>query len=277
MNNYVKLWAKELLYKNTIKLFTASFLSFIVRWGAFILILLTPIIFINSGAFEYICNYTGTTLGVVISIVSYIVLTFGLLCFASGVGLGEQWIYAQRLRGTKVKSRFLFKFLSPKKSVRALNLYIKTLFLKSMWLVYFIIPPTICYGCAHFLTTQNADKITVFIPTLAGAILSSTFFVLIKSVFARYSQAQYYMCTRNATAKESLAFSLEATDGHLNDRTVLHFTLIGWVLSCIFIVPIIYAVPYIKLCNAAFTDECCTYTQNTTKYAVNILGLQPNI
>ncbi len=277
MNNYVKLWAKELLYKNTIKLFTASLLSFIMRWGTLALIVLFPVIFINSGAFDYICNYIGTSLGVAISTICYITLTFGLLCFASGVGLGEQWIYLQRLRGTKVKFRFLFKFLLPKKSVRALNLYIKSLLIKSMWLVYFIIPPAICYGCAHFLTTQNADRITVFIPTLAGAILSSTFFVLIKSVFARYSQAQYYMCTRNTTAKDAINLSIESTDGYLNDRTVLHFTLIGWVLSCIFIIPVIYAVPYIKLCNAVFTDECCTCTQTTTKYAVNILGLQPNI
>ena len=82
---------------------------------------------------------------------------------------------------------------------------------------------------------------------------------------------------KNASARESLNFSIAATDGHLNDSTVLYFSLIGWILSCVFIVPVFYTVPYIKLCNVAFMEECRHIPVSKTDYAVNILEIHPNI
>ncbi len=278
MNNHIKINAKQLLYKNTLRLFFISLLSLIFRLGAFALIILAPPIFINKGLFKILCNYTGVTTGIVISGVLYILLTFGLLCFASGVAMGEKWIYLQRLSGIKPRLRFLFKFLAPRKSIRALNLYTKTLSIKAMWLFYFLIPPGLCFGCAFYLISREADNTTIFIPALAGAVLLSASFVLLGSVFSRYSQGSFYMCThKNATAGESLNYSITATDGHLNDRTVLHFSLIGWVLSCVFIVPIVYAVPFIKLCNVAFIEEGRSIPLSKSEYAVNILEIHPNI
>ncbi len=278
MNNHVKIKAKQLLYKNTLRLFFISLLSFIFRLGAFALIILAPPVFINTGLFKILCNYTGMTTGVVTSIVLYILLTFLLLCFVSGVGMGEKWIYLQRLSGVKPKLRFLFKYLPPKKSIRAFNLYAKTLSLKIMWLLYFMIPPALCFGCALYLISRGADTTTIFITALAGSVLLSASLVLLGSVFSRYSQGAYYMCThKSATAKESLNFSITSTDGHLNNRTVLHFSLMGWVLSCVFVLPIVYAVPFIKLCNVAFIEECRSIPLSKSEYAVNILEIHPNI
>lgn len=141
MNNHVKIKAKQFLYKNTLRLFFISLLSLIFRFGAVALIILAPSVFINTGLFNILCDYIGVTAGVVISGVLYILLAFGLLCFASGVGMGEKWIYLQRLSGVKPRLRFLFKYLSPKKSIRAFNLYAKTFLLKILWLLYFMMPP----------------------------------------------------------------------------------------------------------------------------------------
>lgn len=278
MNNHVKIKAKQFLYKNTLRLFFISLLSLIFRLGAVALIILAPSVFINTGLFNILCDYIGVTAGVVISGVLYILLAFGLLCFASGVGMGEKWIYLQRLSGVKPRLRFLFKYLSPKKSIRAFNLYAKTFLLKILWLLYFMIPPALCFGCALYLISRGADTITIFITSLAGSVLLSASLVLLGSVFSRYSQSAFYMCTHKAaTARDALNFSITATDGHLNDRTVLHFSLIGWVLSCVFVLPIVYAVPFVKLCNVAFIEECRSIPLSKSEYAVNILEIHPNI
>ncbi len=278
MNNYVKIKAKELLYRNTLRLFLVSLLSFVFRWCALALTIFTPPIFINTGLFKTLCDYTGSTPGIIISVLLFMLLTLGLLCFASGIRIGEQWIYLQRFNGVKPKLRYLFKFLSPKKTIRALNLYTKIFSLKLMWLIYFVTPPVLCFGCTFYLISHGADNITILLPALAGAVLLSALLVLIQSIFARYSQGAFYMCThKGATARESLNFSITATDGHLNDRTVLHFSLMGWLLSCVLILPIIYAVPYIKLCNVTFAEECRSIPSSTSKYAVNILEIHPNI
>lgn len=278
MNNYVKIKAKQLLYQNTLKLFFISLLSFVFRLGAFALIILAPPVFTNTGLFKTLCNYAGMTAGITISVILYLFLTLMLLCFASGIGMGEKWIYLQRLYGVKPKFRFIFKYLSPRKSMRAFNLYAKTLSLKLGWLLYFMIPPALCFGCAVYLISRGADAITIFITALAGSILLSASIVLLGSAFSRYSQGAFYMCThKNATARESLNFSITATDGHLNDRTLLHFSLIGWVLCSVLVLPVFYAVPYIKLCNVAFIEECRSIPLSKAEYAVNILEIHPNI
>lgn len=278
MNNYAKIRAKQLLYKNTLRLFFISLLSSLFRLISFAFIILLPSVFVNTRLFEALCSYTGTATGAVISVILYISVTFGLLCLASGIRMGEQWIYLQRLDGVKPKLRFFLKFLSPRKSIRALNLYTKMLLLKIVWLLYFMIPPALCFGCTTFLIAHGADNAIIFIPAIAGSILLSASLVLSGSTSSRYSLGAFYMCTHTGTtAKESLRFSITTTDGHLNDRTVLHFSLIGWVLSCVFVLPLIYVVPYIKLCNTVFAEECRNTPKSLSEYAVNILKIHPNI
>lgn len=278
MNNHIKIKAKQLLYKNTLPLFLISLLSLVLRCSTVAVIALAPATFIGTGLFKALCSYTGATAGVVISAIIYFFLSVALLCLAVGVSLGERWIYLQRLNNVTPKIRFLFKFLSPKITIRALCLYTKVFFLKVMWLLYFMMPPLLCMSCAFYLLSRGADTTTVFIPALAGAVLLSAALVLSGSVFARYSQAALYMCShKNASAKASLKFSIDTTDSHLNDRTVLHFSLTGWLLSCVFLIPVIYTVPYIKLCNIIFAEECRKLPSTTTEYAVNILRLHPNI
>ena len=278
MNNYAKIRAKELLYQNTARLFLISLVSFLLRWCALALIGLAPYFYFRAPLYSQLCELTGTLWGNVISITLTVLLDIGLLCLVCGIKTGEHWVYLQRLNSLKPRLRFLFRFLSPKKSFKALALYSGIFFLKTTWVMYFMIPPVMCLGCAIYLIMRGADVVTVFVPAAAGAVLLSAVVVLIQSTFSRYSQSAFYMVSRRgASVKEAIDYSINATDGRLNERTVYLFSLTGWALSCVLIVPIAYVVPYLKLCSVTFAEECRKAPLCQSEYAVNILEIHPSI
>ena len=274
MNNSAKIRAKELLYQNTLRLFIISLASFLLRWCALGLIFSAPYFYLKAPFYSQLCDLTGTLTGSIISVALFSLLTFGLLCLICSIKAGEHWIYVQRLNNLKPRLRFIFKFLSPRTSIKLFALYTKMLLLKVTWLIYFMIPPVMCLGCAFYLISRGADVLTATIPAAAGAVLLSAVVVLIQGVFSRYSQCTFYMVSRRGAApRDAFAYSLSATDGRLNERTVFLFSLTGWVLSCILIIPIVYTVPYLKLCSVTLAEEYRRMPLCQTEYAVNILEI----
>lgn len=280
MNTFTKIKAKELLYRNTLRLFAVSLISVILRWSMWVTAILLPPVIINSPVFDFLKNELGISGAYTVTGVCCFLWTFFTLCFSGGVHMGEQWVYLQRLHGVKARLRFLFKFLSPKKSIRAVTLYCRIILLKLWWTVYFIMPAIICFLCSYYLSSStSSNMVIILIPAVGGAVLSAVALVLIKATFARYCIAPFFMSTHpDTSATDALQYSIKTTDPYLYDYVLLRFSLAGWVAGSILPPLPIYTVPYLKMCNVVFMAESMyPKVQSQSTYAISFLSTAQHI
>ncbi len=257
MNTNIRLQAKYLLAKNNFRLFSISLASFFLRWGRLILTVVGMLIFLKSTLFQSLTEQYG------IKEVSFVcVLIYGWLFFltalvSSGFKMGEQFIYFTRAQGSRGSLRLLFKYASPKKAFRALRFYTTVNLFKALWLIYFLIPCALCVICDAYIYSyyQVASGVHLVI-ALSLSLLFSISLAMWRASVARYSAAVYYFCL-NPTMKvrDAIKKSIRFTDGFLTESVLLEYSLSGWILSCVYILPIFYVVPYIKLCKCVFVTE----------------------
>ncbi len=280
MNTFVKIKAKELLYHNTLRLFTISIISLILRCCIWASSLLLPYVTVNSPVFSFLEKEWNTIGAYTITVICCLLWAFFTLCFTSAVRLGEQWIYLQRVNGVKARLRFLFKFLSPKKSIRAVILYCRLVILKLWWTIYFSAPALVCFLCSYYLSNNtNINTVVVLIPAIGGAVLSAVGLVMLKATFARYCVAPVFLSTHpDTSAADALHYSTQAADPYMYDYILLRFSLTGWLAGSILPPLLIYSVPYLKMCNTVFVaEEIYSKPETQLTYAVNFLSTAKHI
>ena len=257
MNTHIRLQSKYLLSKNTLRLFSISFASLCLRWGRLLFTIASIFIFINSPLFEALTSAYGVAEVSVVSVLIYAWLFFLTALAASGIRLGEQFLYFTRAQGSRGSLRLLFKYIAPKKAFRALRFYATINFFKFTWLLYFLLPCALCVGCDIYIYRYfSYPPIIHIILAISISLLFSVCIVMWRISSARYSAAVYYFCL-DPSMKVSAAIkkSIQFTDGFRAENVLLEYSLAGWMLSCIFAAPIIYVVPYVKLCKCVFVTE----------------------
>lgn len=276
MNSNVRLQAKLLLSGNTARLFLASFLSFVFRYGALALCGYGIYYYSKSPLLLYLLSEYNTPLVYALSGFIWILLSFFTLLFISAIRLGENFSYFTRANGGNCKISLIFKFLKLSDSARALSLYFQINVRKILWLIYFSLPLIICSGCIYYLHTMSFVSQTVFFILLSGSsMIFALLLVMQRITLLRYSAAAYYTClNRSLSPVEAIKKSIHFTDGFLTEGAVLEYSMLGWVLSCVLIIPLIYALPYIKLAKSVFVTEAVfSKACSRTAYAVNLLKL----
>lgn len=257
MQGSIKLKAKNLLHKTTVRLFVISLISAIYRYGAFagnivgFMVLVTSDI-VKSMTVKY---GTGVTVG---GLVIWECVSFTLMILSvSAVRMGEQFIYFTRSEGGKGRFLLLFKFFPFKKSLKSLALYTRINLLKGLWLFYFLLPGAICSFCAYYLYTIAYISQTVYFTLLTGIVLLFVISIIVWRIsIKRYNGAPYYIALNESlTVSKAIEKSVRLTDGNLVDGFITDYSFIGWVLSCVFIIPLVYVIPYIKLSNALWVTE----------------------
>lgn len=277
MNSKIRLESKYLLSKNTLRLFLISLLSMSLRWGNLALNLTGLYFLLNSDflknlLFDYnnALVYTGV-------VILYSIIFFSTAMTASAIKLGEQFVYFTRAQRAKGQIRLLFKFLHPKKSLKALKLYFTVNFMKIFWLIYFLSPVGVCAGCTAYLYNISYLSPDVYFVLASGtALLLSISTVVWRVAVLRYSAAPYYVCLKpELQVKEAIKKSIRFTDGLLTEGVLLEYSFSGWILSCILIIPLFYVVPYIKLTKSVFVTKSVFSHSKTpqNKYSVNLLNL----
>ena len=105
-------------------------------------------------------------------------------------------------------------------------------------------------------------------------LLVSISLVMWRVCSLRYDGAVYYLCLRDITVRKAIKKSTQHTDGVLSDGVVLEYSLLGWILSGAFVLPLAYTIPYIKLCKATFVTEAVFRGAPVkSTYAVSFLPL----
>ena len=276
MNTSVRLEAKALLSGHTAKLFFISFFSFLLRYATLSLLAVSVALYYKSALFSFFIKQYGNVTTYSVSTFIFLLTAFGLLLFISAIKSGERFAYLIRANGGSGGFRLLFKFMHPKNSLRCLVLYTKIHLLQGMWNIYFFLPTAICVLCIYYLKNIVFTIDFAFMILLAGATITfSAAVVMSKTNSLRYSAAPHYLFLNKAlSSEEAIEKSLYFTDGFLLNGTVLDFSFTGWLLSCIFIIPAFYVVPFIKLAKTIYiTEALLSPIMSKTEYPVNILGL----
>ena len=272
MNSSIRLEAKGLLSHNIARLFSISFFSFILRYGALICCGYGIFLIYNSTLFKFLeNNYSYALVWFIFSLFS-VTFSFLTLSFISSIRLGELFAYFTRANGGNGRFIHLFKFLSPAHSIKALVFFLRDTATKLLWWIYFLFPGIICCVSGYFLyeNTGINNYVSVILSTGFSLILAISF-VVGKMCALRYSAAPYYICLNESiTINDAIKKSIRLMDGFLSDGVLLQYSMTGWFLSCIFILPLFYVVPYAKLVRCVYiTDVVFSRTASKVKYPIN--------
>lgn len=275
MNSEIRLKSKILLSGNTLRLFLIIFVSAFLRYGTFCGAAVGLLTAHNSDFFKsMLAEYND--IGVYTAFVFSSIIIFAvILIFSAAIKGGEEFIFFTRAQGAKGHFPLLFKYLRPQKAFAFFRLYFFINTLKLCWLIYFLIPFSFCAACSYYLySTGHLSETVYFILCTGASLLLAISLVMWRFAVLRYSAAPYYLCLNtkrgvNYVIKKSIRF----TDGFLADGIVLEYSSLGWVLSCIFIAPIVYVTPYLKLTKASYISQAVFGNAPTkrTTYAINFL------
>ena len=279
MSSDIKIKSKTIIKGDTLRLFFVSFFSFIIRRGTFAIWLYCIVNLFKGGMLSsYLENYNPV---LVYSLILFDIafVTAMLFLFICALKLGEQFLYFIKASGGKGRIGLLFSFFTFEKSFRAFSLYFRLTFLKFSWLLYFLLPCVVCYGLTFYLYTNGNLLPIVFYIMLAGSSLLLSYCIFMWRVaFFRYNVAPYYVClNRDISTKDAIKKSINYTDGVLRESVFLESSFFGWFLSCGFILPFVYVIPYFKISKALFVVESLSlmaYPETKMKYAINYIGLK---
>ena len=279
MGGNIKIKSKTIIKGDTLRLFFISFFSFIIRRGVFAIWLYCIVNLFKSGLLNfYLENYNPFFVySAIIFDIAFV--TAILFLFICALKLGEQFLYFIKASGGQGRTGLLFSFFTFEKSFRAFSLYFRLTFLKFSWLLYFLLPCLVCYVLTFYLYSQGNLLPVVFYIMLAGSSLLLSYCIFMWRVaFFRYNAAPYYVClNRDISTKEAIKKSMNFTDGVLRESVLLESSFFGWFLSCGFIIPLAYVIPYFKISKALFVVESLSlqaYPESETKYAINYLRLK---
>lgn len=275
MNSETRLKSKYLLSKNTLRLFLVSFTSAFLRYGIFSGVLLGMYAIYKSLFFQNLLKSYNDTIVFTVFISAIISAIFLALVFSSAVKGGESFVFFTRSQGAKGHFSLLFKYLKPQKAFTFFRLYFKINILKFFWLVYFLLPFLFCFAGAYYLYSSSYLSQPVYnILCIGASLLLSISIIMWRFAVLRYSAAPYYLCLNikrgvNNVINKSILF----TDSFLSEGVVLEYSSLGWILSCIFIAPIFYVVPYLKLTKAVYVSQAVFNHTPATKatYAINFI------
>ncbi len=279
MNSDVKIKSKLILKHDTIRLFMISLFSFILRRGSFALWFYCIVSLFKSGILDfYLENYNAAFVYSVVLFDVFFVSAI-LFLFICALKLGEQFMYFIKASGGKGRTGLLIHYFTFNGSFRALSLYARLTALKVVWLVYFLFPSAVCYGITYYLYSSGSLSKIVFYILIAGSSVLLSFCVFMwRITFSRYNAAPYYVClNKDITPKEAIKKSIQFTDGVLRESVLLESSFFGWFLSCGFIIPLVYVIPYFKISKALFVVESLSfkaYPEIKTQYAINYLRLK---
>ena len=277
VNSVIKIKSKTIIKGDTLRLFLISLFSFALRRGSFAIWLYCIVNLFKSGILSlYLDNYNDILVYcVVIFDVGFV--TAILFLFICALKLGEQFLCFIKASGGKGRIGLLFSFFTFEKSFSAFSLYFRLTFLKFGWLLYFLLPCIVCYGLTFYLYANGNLLPVVFYIMLAGASVLLSFCIFMwRIAFFRYNAAPYYFClNRELSAKNAIKKSINFTDGFLRESVILESSFFGWFLSCGFVVPLVYVIPYFKISKALFVVESLkAFPKRKTTYAINYIGLK---
>ena len=236
----LKLDAKRKIHKNIFRFFLVGALPF------FTIILLALADFYFIRALEksgfLIENFVSLYDKVIYLIISAILIVISFL-LTEFVGLYSQMYFWGTVNG---KHKITFSQYLSYVAVKVIR------FLLSVsWSVVYYFPCIAVSGlliyCYRYENYGFNVNLTLFVSAVILFIIGSIFqFVTMK----RYSFCTFLLFTqKELNPLKIIAKSIELSENHCVEYAFYSLSFVGWVASCVFVVPIVYVIPYVTMCR----------------------------
>ncbi len=251
-----KIKAKILLLKYTVVV-TVTFLTSLLLQ---ILCIATPFVgaylFAGGNVFEALTNRYNNTIVLTVFITAVSLSVFCGLVLFSALKMGDNHFLKNYASTHKPAFTDIFRFLSPPKSLSCFAFYCRLTALKIGWLLYYMAPVGLCFLMVQYLNSFSALADLSLKILESGLILFFWFsFFMWRFTLLRYSAAGFLFIEENITPKSAIQKSTLITDSFLLNESALNISFFPWFMSCIFILPLFYVIPYYRLTKALFIAE----------------------
>lgn len=236
--SYIKLSAKRQLVGNNIKCFFASVLpiftfSALTVSNYYLYRLLAKI----NMPYDVYLKPAVLTLSLIISFFIYIVSKL----------ISERYFYMKSRKITAQRLNFRQCFTA---TVTAVLKF----FLSVAWSAVYYFPSAIMLSALYIAENYSRN-------VRAALIASSAVLFLIGTAFLYVTLKRYSMCYAVILAdreKDSLKIiekSILLTDGNMVKYSAFSLSFLGWTVSCVFILPLFYVLPYRKMAQYSFYNS----------------------
>lgn len=249
MSKRIKTECKSLLKGSTLKLFFISFFSFLFRYGGSLGLIYLFYTFINSSFTALLKNYYGNTSAYLFICFLFSLILFLFLLICSDIKQKENYCYYLKSKNLNFEFRCILKAAKVNFVFKVFIFYAKNLFIKVCWLIYFCVPCLLYFLC--ILPFIKSNELPDFIYTVI--FICGVFIILFSFTMWRFSALRYCHNTHIYFSDSKKVKSILINKQDLKDAFLLKSSFTGWILSCLFIFPVFFVVPYKKLC---FTLAC---------------------
>ena len=236
---YLKLVAKRRLINNIMGCFFVSLLPFLV--------------FLLLVAFNYYLPFfLKKTLGETEIFLNMALRIFCIIisfCLWKSICLVKEKFFLMKTIYRKIKISRVIKSIKFKKYVTYLKVSVLRYLLSVSWSVVYFLPCLVVTGLLiytyRFENYGRNIHLTLFVSsTLLFLIGAYHFFVTLK----RYSMCELIILKDNQeNPLEIIAESISLMEKHSFEYSYYCMSFTGWIVSCIFIVPMFYVLPFVNM------------------------------
>lgn len=242
--SYIKLNAQKKLIKNHFTCFCVSFLPYVT------IVLLTLLnyylyIFLKDTEFNFIPF-----------ILSYDVYVKASLFTLSLCVSFTLWKISQLYSHKYFFSRITKKHtkLHFRQYITAITVSILKFFLSVAWSAFYLLPCVATVATLYYSIQSGNYTFSVMLTLfVASAILFIIGISFIYITLKRYSMCNFVVFSEtNTDAIKVIEKSINLTENNTVKFAFYNLSFIGWILSCILLIPVFYVLPYVKMAKYSF-------------------------
>lgn len=242
--SYIKLNAQKQLLKNHFICFCVAFLPYVV--SVFLCLLNYYLyIFLKSIDFSFISPISFYDIYIKASL-------FTLSICVSFVLWKISQIYSQKYFYSQINKKHIkLKF---RQYITAITVSILKFFLSVAWGSFYLLPCAVTVATLYY-SIQSREyafnvMLTLFIASVMLFVIGISFIYI---TLKRYSMCNFVIFTEtNINALKVIEKSIILTENNTVRYAFYCLSFVGWLLSCILIIPIFYVLPYIKMAKYSF-------------------------
>lgn len=240
--SYIKLNAQKKLIKNHFVCFCLSGLPYVTivllaLLNYYLYIFLKDINFISPiSSYDVYVKASLFTLSIFISFVLWQITRL----------YSEKYFFSKNMK-TSVQLNF-------HKCITAITVSILKFVLSIAWGTFYLAPCVVVGATLYYCIRSKEYTFNVmFILFVATIILFAIGTGFVYTTLKRYSMCNYVIfTTQEKNSLKVIVKSIDLMEGNMVKYTLYRISFVGWLLSCVLVIPIFYVLPYVKMAKYSF-------------------------
>lgn len=241
---YIKLDAQRNLLKNHFTCFCFSALPYVT---IVLLVLLNYYlyIFLKGVNFNFIPFILSYDVYVKASLFT-LSISFSFVLWKSSQLYSEKYFFSQ-INKKHIKLHF-------RQYLTAITVSILKFFLSVAWSAFYLLPCITTVATLYYSINSGGYTFSVMLTLFVAAVI--LFAIGISYIYVtlkRYSMCNFVVFTETRIdAIRVIEKSISYTENNTVRLALYNLSFVGWILSCVLVIPIFYVLPYIKMARYSF-------------------------